>query len=300
MSDCKDSHINPLATPTQVRSVLDAHGLTTKYSLGQNFLVNKSILSKIIELADVKDELILEVGPGIGTLSWELLNRNARVIAIEKDSDLVPVLEDTLGEYQDRFHLTNRDALTIEADDLFYTDAYPEKLVANLPYAVAATVVLDYFQRFGFLKSATVMVQKEVADRMMASSHSKEYGAYTLKLALYAKPSGRFKVTKGNFFPPPRVDSSVIRLDRRPQTLNKNQLLITCELIDAAFAQRRKTIHNSMCGYFKTKPQRGMKPEKIMKLLASANINPSIRGEMLELGDFVKMGCLFEQLFGTL
>ncbi len=289
---------NPLATPTQARDVLNAHGLSTKYSFGQNFLINKNILSKIVELAEVTNERILEVGPGIGTLTWELLSRNADVVAIEKDTDLIPVLGDTLSIWKDQFFLINKDALDINKEELTFFGTYPKKLVANLPYTVAATVVLDFFQRFSFLESMTIMVQKEVADRMMARPHTKEYGAYTLKLALYAKPCGRFKVTRGNFFPPPRVDSSVIRLDRSAQKLNKKQLSITCEMIDASFAQRRKTIHNSMCGYFKNKSHWDGGSEKITELLELSNIDPSVRGESLALHDYIRLGLEAERFLG--
>ena len=234
-----DGRLSPLSTPSATRAVLEAHGIGTKYTLGQNFLVNDDVLKKIIALADVQPtDRILEVGPGIGTLTIALLKHAASVVSIERDPDLPAVLADTLWPWREKFALIEKDALDVTESDIGSAmarigggsecadettsaatgaasgAASPNKLVANLPYAVAATVVLDYFQQFPDVQSATVMVQKEVADRMAAAVGTKNYGAYTVKLGLYARPAGRFAVGPGNFFPPPRVDSAVIRLDR--------------------------------------------------------------------------------------
>ena len=164
------NRLSPFSTPSATREVLERHGLYTKYGLGQNFLVNDDVIRKIVELADVQPvDHVLEVGPGIGTLTAALLQRAGHVTAIEKDYDLPAVLADTLEPWSDHFTLLGKDALEIDESDLVNAvSTKPNKLVANLPYAVAATVVLDYLQRFDFLESATVMVQKEVADRMMA------------------------------------------------------------------------------------------------------------------------------------
>lgn len=314
-----DASCRPLSTLANLRTtraVLDAHGLQAKYSLGQNFLVNEAIIEKIVKVADLQPEdRVLEIGPGIGTLTMALLKCSAQVTSIERDTDLPPVLADTLASWADRFTLIQKDALDLQLGDLMedasggsdpnvpqvavaQSDAsgtgsvaqLPNKLVANLPYAVAATVVLDYFERFDFLESATVMVQKEVADRMAAQPGVKDYGAYTIKLRLFAEPAGRFSVGPNNFFPAPRVESSVIRLNRRPLLLDEQGKLIdqtsatatanelavaasneyaatpneyaaatpaspellqaTCTMVDAAFASRRKTISNSFKTYF--------------------------------------------------
>ena len=210
--------LSTLASLAATREVLADHGLTAKYSLGQNFLVNDAIVQKIVALAELDGaDRVLEIGPGIGTLTMALLKGAAHVTSIERDADLPAVLEETLAPWWDKFTLIQKDALDLQLSDL-NAQAMPTKLVANLPYAVAATVVLDYFQRIDSLQSATVMVQKEVADRMAAEPGTKNYGAYTVKLRLYAQPAGRFPVSPNNFFPPPRVDSAVIRLNRRPVT----------------------------------------------------------------------------------
>jgi len=218
--------LSPLATPTATREVLERHGLYTKYALGQNFLVNDDIIKKIIELGDVQpSDHVLEVGPGIGTLTAALLKCAGHVTSIEMDYDLPAVLTDTLDQWEDRFTLLRMNALDVTVNDIeqlddapigeIGTEAMPNKLVSNLPYAVAATVTLDYLQKFDSIDSATIMVQREVAERMMAKPGTKTYGAYTVKLSMYAKPVGHFPVSAGNFFPPPRVESTVIRLDRQ-------------------------------------------------------------------------------------
>ena len=303
-----DGRLSPLSTPSATRAVLEAHGIGTKYTLGQNFLVNDDVLKKIVALAEVgENDRILEVGPGIGTLTIALLKHAASVIAIERDPDLPAVLADTLHPWREKFALIEKDALDVTRDDIVsvvstmvepggdagcldrassaanetaqwavsqsedclsesrYRVAVPQeepqlslpnKLVANLPYAVAATVVLDYFENFPFLDSATVMVQKEVADRMAAAVGTKNYGAYTVKLGLHAEPAGRFPVGPGNFFPPPRVDSAVIRLNRRVPLMADGapatpEVIAAAALVaDAAFANRRKTIANSCKTYF--------------------------------------------------
>ena len=179
----------------------------------------------------------------------------------------------------------------------------PNKLVANLPYAVAATVVLDYFEQFASLESATVMVQKEVADRMAASPGTKNYGAYTVKLRLYAEPAGRFAVGPGNFFPPPRVESAVLRLNRRPVfddqgvPLDADAIGAACTMAEAAFATRRKTLSNSCKTYFAGRgPQGAAVIARLPQLFERAGIDPRLRGETLDLPEFVRLGCAFQQI----
>ena len=169
--------------------------------------------------------------------------------------------------------------------------------MANLPYAVAATLVLDFFQKFSQLESATVMVQKEVADRMCAEPGSKNYGAYTVKLRLYAEPAGRFLVSPNNFFPPPHVDSSVLRLNRRPvcdvdgAPLDDALLKATCAMADAAFASRRKTISNSFKTYFASRGNAGKAfIGCIPDLLDECGIDAKRRGETLSLDEFIALG----------
>ena len=337
--------LSPLASVSETRAVLESHGLSTKYSLGQNFLINDGILQKIIALADLKpDDYVLEVGPGIGTLSIALLKSAGRVLSVERDPDLPAVLAETLAPWSDRFTLISKDALDLTPEDVASAlqreatkdappailsaategtpsvilsgarsaeskdpvqDArlLPNKFVANLPYAVAATVVLDYFEFFPSLDSATIMVQKEVADRMAARPGSKNYGAYTVKLRLYAEPAGRFAVGPGNFFPPPRVDSAVLRLNRRPVCddagvqLDADAIAAACTMAEAAFATRRKTLSNSCKTYFAGRGERGARViAALPRLFERASIDPKLRGETLDLSEFVRLGRAYQQL----
>lgn len=288
------TRVSPLSTPSATREVLERHGLYTKYGLGQNFLVNDDILRKIIELAAVNaDDVVLEVGPGIGTLTYGLLATGAAVVAIEKDADLPAVLTDTLQEFDGSYRLLSMDALQVSNETLADLPQKPNKLVSNLPYAVAATVVLDYMQQLHCLQSATVMVQKEVADRMTAKPGTKLYGAYTVKLGLYAAPIDRFPVAPGNFFPPPRVDSAVLRLDRRSvrddsgRELTREELSAVCEMADAAFATRRKTLANSCKTFFSGRPEI---LEKLPVIFEAAGIDPKRRGETLSQEEFIRLG----------
>lgn len=293
--------LSPLASVSETRAVLESHGLTTKYSLGQNFLINDAILQKIVVLAGLETgDDVLEVGPGIGTLTIALLKHAGRVASVERDADLPAVLAETLAPWADRFTLVEKDALDLQPCDLPFS---PTKLVANLPYAVAATVVLDYFKRFPSLESATVMVQKEVADRMAAAPGSKTYGAYTVKLRLYAEPAGRFAVGPGNFFPPPRVESAVLRLNRRPicddagKPLDAAAIKAACTMAEAAFATRRKTLSNSCKTYFAGRGPEGARiAASLPRIFEQAAIDSKRRGETLTLEEFVRLGSAFQAL----
>lgn len=306
--------LSPLASVSATRAVLERHGLATKKSLGQNFLINDDVLRKIIDLSQTgPEDVVLEVGPGIGTLTVALLKSARRVVSVERDPDLWGVLPETLEPWADRFGLIRKDALDVTRGDIAaaaHPCTFPGKFVANLPYAVAATLVLDFFQRFPELGSATVMVQKEVADRMSASPGTKNYGAYTVKLGLYAAPNGRFPVSPGNFFPPPHVESAVIRLDRAvPDALAQTArelardagwsgedavdrlLRATCAMADAAFANRRKTLSNSCRTYFSGRGEDGARvAERLPQLFADAGIDPKRRGETLDQAEFIALG----------
>lgn len=308
---------SPLASVSATRSVLKSHGLATKKSLGQHFLINDAIVGKILDLAEVgAGDCVLEVGPGIGTLTCALLARGARVVAIERDSSLLPVLEVTCASWAEHLCVLNMDALDVGSETLvqlgsetradsgcapvwprgvpasFDVPFVPTKFVANLPYAVAATLVLDYFARFGTLQSATVMLQAEVADRMMAQPDSKDYGAYTVKLGLYTQSQERFKVGPGNFFPPPHVDSAVVRLNRVGHSITPEERAAAATMADAAFTNRRKTLANSCKTYFAGQPQI---IAALPSIFEQAGIDPHVRGETLTLEDFITLGKLFAE-----
>ncbi len=307
--------LSSLASVSATRAVLENHGLSTKYSLGQNFLVNDSVVRKTVDLAQVEpSDYVIEVGPGIGTLTIALLKRAGFVVAIERDPDLAAVLHDTLMPGWDHVHLIEKDALDLQLEDLQIAPVesvapamsrahqLPNKFVANLPYAVAATIVLDYFERFTSIESATVMVQKEVADRMAAQPGSKTYGAYTVKLRLYATCGARFAVSPGNFLPQPRVESAVIRLDRATHyngamPLDEATIKASCTIADAAFATRRKTLANSCKAYFADCGAEGQRIIKVLpQIFEQANVNASRRGEMLDLDEFIRLGQAFKHM----
>ena len=273
---------SPLASPGATRALLEAYGLATKHSLGQNFLVNDHVIEKIMGLAELApDERVLEVGPGIGTLTLALLSEAGRVVSVEMDRELEPVLSAHAAAHPNFAYIMG-DALRVPAEKIAEAaGGEPTALVSNLPYNVAATIILAFFQTMPALRRAVVMVQAEVADRICAGPGSRTYGAYTAKLALLARVTGRFEVGPGNFMPPPHVNSAVVRLDRAPMVAAELVEPVSA-VIDAAFAQRRKTIRNSMSasGY-----DRG----ELDAAFAACGISPTCRAETLAPEDFVRL-----------
>lgn len=273
-----------LATPSETIAALKRHGLVTKKSLGQHFLIDDNVVGRIISLAALTgDETVLEIGPGIGTLTVALCEHAGSIVAVERDADLLPVLAETTAGCG-RLHVVRADAVTVEPDILAGPFGPPTALVANLPYGVAATVVLRFFEALPTLQSATVMVQAEVASRMSADPGSKDFGAYSVKLRLFARPEGRFAVPRTCFMPPPRVDSAVLRLVRRPLAEDPALLRAAARVADAAFAQRRKTIRNSL------KSTLGVEVSLLDALLAQAGIDGGSRAEELPVERFIALG----------
>lgn len=274
---------SPLATPKATLAVLERHGLYTKKSFGQHFLVDDNAVSRIIDLAAIDpSETVMEIGPGIGTLTLALCDAAGAVVAIERDTDLAPVLAETTAACE-RFALVHADAVEVTPQEVSAPFGPPTALVANLPYAVAATVVLRFFEIMPSLKQATVMVQTEVADRMAADPGVKDYGSYTVKLRLRAKPAGRFQVARGCFLPPPRVESTVIRLERREIDADPELLREAARVADAGFAQRRKTIRNSL------RATLGVPADQIDAALEAAHIDGSVRAETLAPEQFITL-----------
>lgn len=312
MSEHASHQTSWLANQRATRETLERFGLATKYRLGQNFLVQDHIIEKIVQLAEVEpSDVVIEVGPGLGTLTVALLDNACAVCSLEADSELEQVLAVTCKEpHPDSFALVMGDALAITPQKL--AEAYgtlpaviqsvlpvapmPTKFVSNLPYQVAATLILKFFQELPSLERAVVMVQAEVADRIAAKPSTKAYGAYTAKLSLFAQVTGRFEVGPGNFMPPPRVNSAVVRLDRtkarNPVTsklLSEEELLHTMRVIDAAFAQRRKTIRNSMSAS-------GFDKDKLDQAFLATGIAPTVRAEVLTSQDFICLAAALEPL----
>lgn len=312
MSEHASHQTSWLANQHATKETLERFGLATKYRLGQNFLVQDHVIEKIVQLAEVQPtDVVVEVGPGLGTLTVALLDRARAVCSLEADSELEQVLAVTCKEpHPDSFALVMGDALAItpqklaEAYNTLPTVAHdaatsapmPTKFVSNLPYQVAATLILKFFQELPSLERAVVMVQAEVADRISAKPSTKAYGAYTAKLSLFAQVTGRFEVGPGNFMPPPRVDSAVVRLDRTQarnpvssKLLSEEELLHTMRVIDAAFAQRRKTIRNSMSAS-------GFDKDKLDQAFLATGIAPTVRAEVLTSQDFICLAAALEPL----
>ncbi len=312
MSEHASHQTSWLANQRATKETLERFGLATKYRLGQNFLVQDHVIEKIVQLAEVQPtDVIVEVGPGLGTLTVALLDRARAVCSLEADSELEQVLAVTCKEpHPDSFVLVMGDALAItpqklaEAYNTLPTVAHdaatsapmPSKFVSNLPYQVAATLILKFFQELPSLERAVVMVQAEVADRISAKPSTKAYGAYTAKLSLFAQVTGRFEVGPGNFMPPPRVNSAVVRLDRTQarnpvssKLLSEEELLHTMSVIDAAFAQRRKTIRNSMSAS-------GFDKDKLDQAFLATGIVPTVRAEVLTSQDFICLAAALEPL----
>lgn len=312
MSEHASHQTSWLANQRATKETLERFGLATKYRLGQNFLVQDHVIEKIVQLAEVQPtDVVVEVGPGLGTLTIALLDRARAVCSLEADSELEQVLAVTCKEpHPDSFALVMGDALAItpqklaEAYNTLPTVAHdaatsapmPTKFVSNLPYQVAATLILKFFQELPSLERAVVMVQAEVADRISAKPSTKAYGAYTAKLSLFAQVTGRFEVGPGNFMPPPRVNSAVVRLDRTQarnpvssKLLSEEELLHTMRVIDAAFAQRRKTIRNSMSAS-------GFDKDKLDQAFLATGIAPTVRAEVLTSQDFICLAAALEPL----
>lgn len=279
---------SPLANPGATRALLEAYGLATKHSLGQNFLVNNHVIEKIMGLAELGEkDRVLEVGPGIGTLTLALLTEAGRVVSIEMDRELEPVLSAHAAAHLN-FSYIMGDALRVTPGEIAEAaGGEPNVLVANLPYNVAATVILRYLQEVPSLRRLVVMVQAEVADRICAGPGNRTYGAYTAKLALLAQVTGRFEVGPGNFVPPPHVDSAVVRIDRAP-LVDAARVAEVSAVIDAAFAQRRKTIRNSMSAS-------GFSRDALDAAFAACEIAPTCRAETLVPADFVLLASALSQ-----
>lgn len=259
--------------------ILKKYGLRANKKLGQNFLINEEIINQIIEKADVnKNDTIIEIGPGLGSLTAKLLENANKVIAIELDSNMSNILKERFCLY-DNFELIEKDVLKVDLNEI--VEKYDSvKVVANLPYYITTPIIMKLLEERLKLKSITVMVQKEVGERFCAVPNSKEYGAITISINYYTKPEIIIDVPKENFEPMPEVDSCVIKLDVRnvlPVELKNEKDFFN--LIKAGFSQRRKTINNSLASM-------GISKEKIKNVLEKLGIDSKLRAENLTMEQF--------------
>lgn len=265
-----------------IKDILHRHGFTFSKALGQNFLINPSVCPRMAELSGAGEGVgVIEIGPGIGVLTNELCQLADKVVAVELDKRLIPVLGETLAEY-DNVKVINADVLELDLNKLIEDEFSGMEVVicANLPYYITSPVIMKLLEDKLPITAITVMVQKEAAQRICAPVGSRESGAVTVSVNYYAEPSLQFHVSAGSFMPAPKVDSAVIRLDVR-----KEPPVITDEekffrVVKAAFSQRRKVISNSLSSGLK------MSKDEINGVLSAANVPPNARAEKLSLDDF--------------
>lgn len=281
-----------LGNPSGTIEILQKYNFNFQKKFGQNFLIDSNILENIIEAANVtKQDCVLEIGPGIGTMTQYLCENAREVVAVEIDKKLIPILEnDTLAPY-DNISIINEDILKVDINKIVQekNDGKPVKVVANLPYYITTPIIMGLFESHVPLESITIMVQKEVAERMQVGPGTKDYGALSLAVQYYAKPELMFIVPAGCFMPRPNVDSAVIRLTRHtnpPVTVKDENKMFN--IIRAAFNQRRKTLVNSLnnaAGINVTKAA-------VADALDKMGISQTIRGEALTLEQFALLSDL--------
>ena len=251
-------------------------------SLGQNFLIDESVLTDIVEGAEVNSEdLVIEIGPGVGSLTAKLLCKAKRVVSIELDNDLIPILETELGE-EPNFTLIHNDALKVDFNEIIGEEK-SVKLVANLPYYVTTPIIARLLKEDYKFKSLTIMIQKEVAERIDAEPNCKEYGALSLMVQYYCNTKIIRRVSPSCFIPRPKVDSIVIRLDKLSQPrVNVNDEKLMFDIIRNSFNMRRKTLWNGVKFL-------GLPKESLENAFEKAGIDPKRRGETLSLQEFAKL-----------
>ena len=283
-----------LSDPKKTIEVIQKYQFAFQKRFGQNFLIDAHVLEKIVNAAGItKDDCVLEIGPGIGTMTQYLAESAGQVIAVEIDTNLLPILTDTLKDYSN-VKVINQDILKVDINELVkeYNNGRPIKVVANLPYYITTPIIMGLFESNVPIDNITVMVQKEVADRMQVGPGSKEYGALSLAVQYYASPYIVANVPPNCFIPRPNVGSAVIRLTRyqEPPVQVKDPKLMF-KLIRASFNQRRKTLQNGL----NNSPEISFSKEEITKAIESLGVSPSVRGEALSLEQFAQLANYFAQ-----
>lgn len=280
-----------LGIPQNTIAVLQKYNFNFQKKFGQNFLIDTHVLEKIMDAADItKDDCVVEIGPGIGTMTQYLAERAGEVVAVEIDKNLIPILEDTLSAY-DNVTIINEDILKVDLNRIVEEKNHgkPVKVVANLPYYITTPIIMGLFENHVPLKSITIMVQKEVADRMQVGPGTKDYGALSLAVQYYAKPEIVAQVPPNCFIPRPNVGSAVIRLTRYEETpVAVKDESFMFSLIRASFNQRRKTLVNGL-----TNAQNlSVSKEQVTEALEKMQLSPTIRGEALTLEQFAVLADL--------
>ncbi len=277
-----------LGSPSATKEIINKYSFAFQKKFGQNFLIDSNILESIVSAADItKDDFVLEIGPGIGTMTQYLCETARQVVAVEIDKMLIPILQDTLSEY-DNVEVINQDVLKLDINALAQEKnaGQPIKVVANLPYYITTPIIMGLFESGVPIESITIMVQKEVADRMQTGPGSKDYGALSLAVQYYAEAKVQLNVSATCFMPRPNVDSAVIKLTRHktPVVDVKDEKLMF-KVIRASFNQRRKTLVNGL----KNSSELDFSKEKILEAINTIGKEESIRGEKLTLVDFANL-----------
>lgn len=277
-----------LGNSKETIAILKKYNFNFQKKFGQNFLIDTHVLDKIIESAHItKEDFVLEIGPGIGTMTQYLCERARKVIAVEIDKNLIPILEDTLSEYSN-IEILQNDILKLDIAGFVRekNGGMPIKVAANLPYYITTPIIMELFESHAPIDSITIMVQKEVADRMQALPGGKDYGALSLAVQYYAKPEIVANVPPNCFMPRPKVGSAVIRLTRHktPPVHVENEKLMF-QVIRASFNQRRKTLANGL----NNSGEIHLGKEMIQECIESLGVSPAVRGETLTLEQFAML-----------
>lgn len=283
-----------LYTPSKTKEIINKYGFRFSKSLGQNFLIDGNIIDNICDGSNItKDDYVLEIGPGIGTLTQELCERAERVIAIELDKRLIPVLNETLENY-DNFEVINGDVLKIDLKELFQDKFNNKKVkvVANLPYYITTPIIMRLLEERLDIDKIVVMVQKEVAYRMKSGPGTKDYGSLSIAVGYYCDANIIVDVPKNVFIPKPNVDSAVISLDvyNKPKVNVEDEKLFF-NIVRAAFSKRRKTLLNSL-----SKSTLGLEKDDIRNALESCDIDPKRRAETLTIEEYAKLANYIESI----
>lgn len=277
-----------LGNPKNTIEVLQKYNFNFQKKFGQNFLIDTRVLEEIIDAAEItKDDFVLEIGPGIGTMTQYLCETAREVVAVEIDTNLIPILKDTLSAY-DNVEVLNQDILKVDIASLAKerNNNRPIKVVANLPYYITTPIIMGLFESHVPIDSITIMVQKEVADRMQEGPGSKEYGALSLAVQYYAKPEIVVNVPPSCFMPQPKVGSAVIRLIRHEQSpVEVEDEKLMFQVIRASFNQRRKTLANGLNNFGSF----GLSKEEIQSCIEELGVPVNIRGEALSLEQFAEL-----------
>ena len=273
-----------LGSPSATKEIINKYSFAFQKKFGQNFLIDSNILESIVSAADItKDDFVLEIGPGIGTMTQYLCEAARQVVAVEIDKMLIPILKDTLSEY-DNVEVINQDVLKLDIKALAQekNNGKPIKVVANLPYYITTPIIMGLFESKVPIESITIMVQKEVADRMQTGPGSKDYGALSLAVQYYADAKVQLNVSASCFMPRPNVDSAVIKLTAHEKPVVDVDETLMFKVIRASFNQRRKTLVNGL----KNSSELDYTKEEIVQAIKAIGKEENIRGEKLNLEEF--------------